>query len=225
MTANKAIILFSGGLDSTTCVAIAKERGFIPYALSFSYGQKHHIELEQGKKIARSAGVAEHKILDLPLNAIGGSALTDAAMSVQDYAGDGKIPATYVPARNIIFLSLALSWGEVIGAHDIFIGANFIDYSGYPDCRPDFLRSFEQMAALGTKMGVEENKFTIHTPLLMLNKAEIVREGIRLGVDYSQTLSCYRPDTDARACGTCDSCVFRKKGFAEAGVLDPTRYY
>ncbi len=221
----KAIILFSGGLDSTTCVAIAKEQGFIPYALSFRYGQKHEIELEQGKKIARAAGVVEHKILDLPLNAIGGSALTDTAIAVQDYAGDGNIPATYVPARNIIFLSFALSWGEVIGAHNIFIGANFIDYSGYPDCRPDFLRSFEQMAALGTKVGVEESKFTIHAPLLMLSKAEIVREGARLGVDYSQTLSCYRPDSDARACGTCDSCVLRKKGFAEANIADPTRYY
>ena len=220
----KAIILFSGGLDSTTCLAIAKQQGYSCYALSFSYGQKHNIELEQAKKIAQAAGVVEHKILTLPLAEIGGSALTDAGISVKDYSGDGHIPSTYVPARNIIFLSFALSWGEVVGAHDIFIGANFIDYSGYPDCRPDFLESFEKMAALGTKAGVEETKFSIHAPLLMLSKADIIREGLRLGVDYSQTLSCYRPDAKGHACGSCDSCVLRKKGFAEAGLTDPTRY-
>lgn len=221
----KAIILFSGGLDSTTCVAIAKEQGFVPYALSFSYGQKHQVELDQAKKFAKAAGIQEHKILELPLNAIGGSALTDPAINVQDHIGDGNIPATYVPARNIIFLSFALSWGEVVGAHDIFFGANFIDYSGYPDCRPDFLQAFEHMAALGTKAGVEDGKFTIHAPLLMLSKMDIIREGMRLGVDYSQTVSCYRPDADGRACGSCDSCVLRKKGFTDAGVPDPTRYY
>lgn len=225
MTAKKAIILFSGGLDSTTCVAIAKECGYIPYALSFSYGQKHQIELEQAKKIALAMGVVEHKILDLPLDAIGGSALTDASIALKDYAGDGSIPATYVPARNMIFLAFALSWGEVIGAQHIFIGANAVDYSGYPDCRPDFFHAFEKVAAVGTKAGVEEAKFTIHTPLLMLSKADIIREGIRLGVDYSYTFSCYRPDDEARACGACDSCVIRKKGFADAGVVDPTRYY
>lgn len=225
MVLKKAIILFSGGLDSTTCLAIAKEQGFTPYTLSFSYGQKHSIELEQAKKIAQRAGVTEHKILALPLNEIGGSALTDHAIDVPDYVGDGKIPSTYVPARNIIFLSFALSWAEVIGAHDIFIGANFIDYSGYPDCRPDFLRAFEQMAMLGTKMGVEQTKLTIHAPLLMMSKEDIIREGLRLGIDYSQTMSCYRPDNDGRACGKCDSCTLRKKGFANVGVDDPTRYY
>lgn len=221
----KAIILFSGGQDSTTCLAIAKEKGFACYALSFNYGQKHSIELEQAKKIAHTMGVVEHKILDLPIGQIGGSALTDEKLTVKDHVGDGKIPSTYVPARNIIFLSFALSWGEVVGAHDIFIGANFIDYSGYPDCRPDFLKAFEKMAVLGTKSGAEEEKFTIHAPLLMMSKADIVREGLRLGVDNSQTFSCYRPDAEARACGSCDSCTLRKKGFADAGVSDPTRYY
>ncbi len=219
-----AIILFSGGLDSTTCLAIAKSQGFVCYALSFSYGQKHQVEVEWAKKIAATSGVAEHKILNLPLDELGGSSLTDKQKKVDDHVANGSIPATYVPARNTIFLSFALAWGEVIGAVDIFIGANHIDYSGYPDCRPDYLQAFEQMAVLATKRGREGERFIIHAPLLQMNKADIIRAGVKLGVDYSQTLSCYRADAAGRACGSCDSCVYREKGFSEAGVDDPTIY-
>lgn len=220
----KAIILFSGGLDSTTCFAIAKSQGYDCYTLSFVYGQKHNIEIECARKLAKIYGAREHKILHLPLGEIGGSALTDAVTPVDDYQAKAGIPNTYVPARNTIFLSFALAWGEVVGAHDIFIGANIIDYSGYPDCRPDFLQAFERLALLGTKAVDENIQYKVHAPLISMNKAEIIREGIRLGIDYSQTVSCYRADANGRACGSCDSCTFRKKGFAEANVPDPTIY-
>lgn len=220
----KAIILFSGGLDSTTCLAIAKEQGFQCYALSFPYGQKHAIEIEFARKTAKFYGVLEHKILQLPLGELGGSALTDASMQVADYVASAAIPSTYVPARNTIFLTFALAWGEVIGAYDIFIGANDVDYSGYPDCRPDYLQAFEKMAMLATKVGREGQAFHIHAPLLRMTKAEIIREGVKLGVDYSTTISCYRADDKGRSCGKCDSCIFRKKGFEQAGVVDPTVY-
>lgn len=221
----KAIILFSGGLDSTTCLAIAKDQRFSCYALTFAYGQKHCIEVARARKMAEKCSVIEHKVLTLPLDDIRGSSLTDSNMIVSDYDGKGGIPNTYVPARNTIFLSFALAWGEVIGAHDIFFGANHLDYSGYPDCRPDYLQAFETTAMLATKAGVEGQRFKIHTPLLYMNKAEIICTGIRLGIDYSQTVSCYRADPEGRACGTCDSCTYRKKGFAEANVPDPTVYF
>jgi|SRR5579885_1839081 7-cyano-7-deazaguanine synthase len=221
----KAIIMFSGGLDSTTCLAIARSQGFSCYAMSFAYGQKHHVEVERAKAIAEQFGVIEHKTFSLPLDEIRGSSLTDVNMPVQDYQGGDKIPDTYVPARNTIFLSFALAWGEVIGARDIFFGANHLDYSGYPDCRPEYLQAFEKVAKLATKAGVEtDQQWTIHAPLLYMSKAQIIREGLRLGIDYGQTISCYRADQYGRACGACDSCTYRKKGFAEAGVADPTSY-
>jgi 7-cyano-7-deazaguanine synthase len=221
----KAIILFSGGLDSTTCLALATSQGFKCYALSFAYDQKHAVEVERAKVIAKQYGVIEHKILTLPLEEIGGSSLIDKQVEISDYQGTKEIPKTYVPARNTIFLSLALAWAEVIGAADIFLGANFVDYSGYPDCRPEYLSAFEKMAALATKVGVEQaQRFKIHAPLLKMSKAQIIQEGIRLGVDYSQTISCYRADSQGRACGNCDSCTFRKKGFQEAGLKDTTPY-
>lgn len=221
-----AIILFSGGLDSTTCLAIAKSQGFSCYALSFAYGQKHNVEIERAKEIAQHYGVVEHRKLVLPIGNYGGSSLTDVNIAVPDYSDTEDIPNTYVPARNTIFLAFALSWGEVIHAYDIFFGANCIDYSHYPDCRSEYLHAFEEMAMLATKVGVEEGpRFKIHAPLLRMNKAEIIREGIRLGVDYGRTISCYRADAKGHSCGTCDSCTYRKKGFAEAGVQDPTTYY
>jgi 7-cyano-7-deazaguanine synthase len=220
----KAIILFSGGLDSTTCLGLAKAQGFSCYALSFIYGQKHQVEIEYAKKIAAAAGVIQHKILNLPLGELGGSSLTDTASLVPDFQDHEAIPTTYVPARNTIFLSFALAWGEVIDGYDIFIGANHLDYSGYPDCRPDYLQAFEEMAMLGTKIGREGRSFKIHAPLLQMHKSQIIRAGIALDVDYSQTISCYRINTKGQACGNCDSCVYRKKGFAEAGVQDPTHY-
>jgi 7-cyano-7-deazaguanine synthase len=218
----KAIILFSGGLDSTTCIAIAKSQRFDCYALSFCYGQKQSAEIDSAKQIAAAAGVVEHKIVTL---ALGGSALTDADKQIEDFKTRDAIPNTYVPARNTVFLSVALGYAETVNAQDIFIGANIMDYSGYPDCRPDYLRAFEQMANLATKAGVEEGvKYSIHAPLLKMTKAEIIQEGIRLGVDYAPTVTCYRADQHGRACGKCDSCEFRKKGFMEAKVIDPTRY-
>jgi 7-cyano-7-deazaguanine synthase len=221
----KAIVLFSGGLDSTTCLAIAKSQGFNCYTLSFSYGQKHLIEVKRAKAIAVKNDVVEHKILSLPLDEIRGSSLTDKNIKVQDYKATQKIPDTYVPARNTIFLAFALAWGEVIGADHIFLGVNHVDYSGYPDCRPAYLHAFETVAKLATKAGVEGgHHFKIHTPLLHMSKAQIIQEGIRLGVDYSQTVSCYRADAHGRACGTCDSCAYRKKGFTEAGITDLTSY-
>jgi len=221
----KAIILFSGGLDSTTCLAIAQSQGYSCYALSFRYGQKHQIEVERAKSIAKQYGVIEHKFFSLPLDDIRGSSLTDVAIAVPDYLETSEIPNTYVPARNTIFLSFALAWAEVIGAKDIFFGANHLDYSGYPDCRPDYLHAFEKLAKLATKVGIEDNtQFKLHAPLLYLNKVEIIREGMRLGIDYGQTISCYRADDRGRACGNCASCTYRKKGFAEASIMDPTDY-
>lgn len=220
----KAVILLSGGLDSTTCLAIAKQQGFECYALSFNFGQKHNVELESAKHVATMLGAHEHKVLPLALGELGDSALTDKNIDVPDYAGDNQIPSTYVPARNTVFLAIALGWAEVLGAFDIFIGANDVDYSGYPDCRPEYLHAFETLANLATKAGVEGARFHIHAPLLRLSKSEIIQKGVELGIDYGLTVSCYRADAQGRACGKCDSCVYRKKGFKEAGVSDPTRY-
>jgi len=223
----KAVVLFSGGLDSTTCLAIAKSQGFELYALSFYYHQRHDVEIKAAKRVAESMGVKQHLVLELPLNKIGGSALTDDIDVPKDLNPEQttEIPITYVPARNTIFLSFALGWAEVLGAADIFIGVNAVDYSGYPDCRPEFIEAFEKMANLATKETVTGKfKFQIHTPLVKLTKAEIIKKGLELGVDYSLTHSCYDPDEHGLACGRCDSCYLRKKGFAEAGVPDPTLY-
>lgn len=220
----KAIILFSGGLDSTTCLAIAKSQGFLCYLLTFAYGQKHQVEVSHAKQLASHFDVAEHRILNLPINDFGGSSLTDKNLIISDYENASGIPNTYVPARNTIFLSFALAFGEVVDAYDIFIGANCIDYSKYPDCRPEYLCAFERMAGLATKAGDTGKQFTIHAPLLQMTKAEIIRKGLSLGVDYGNTISCYRADEEGRACGKCDSCVYRKKGFAEANITDPTVY-
>jgi 7-cyano-7-deazaguanine synthase len=221
----KAIILFSGGLDSTTCLAMAKAAGYTCYALTFQYGQRHAVEVTQAMRLANMLKVMEHKILSLPLLEFGNSSLTDQSIAVQDYTGDHKvIPNTYVPARNTIFLSFALAWAEVLNAKDIFIGANDVDYSGYPDCRPVYLQAFENMANLATKVTIDKPLFTIHAPLLRMKKAEIILEGIKLGVEYRETISCYRAGSHGLACGHCDSCVYRKKGFMEAGVQDPTQY-
>lgn len=220
----KAVILFSGGLDSTTCLAIAKAQGYDCYALSFDYGQKHNVELEHAKLVAKKMGVIEHKVVTLALNELGKSSLTDENSSVPDYEESTGIPSTYVPARNTVFLAIALGWAEVLNAFDIFIGANDVDYSGYPDCRPQYLHAFETLANLATKSGIEGKRFHVQAPLLHLKKKEIVQTGLRLGVDYSMTVSCYRADSEGRACGKCDSCVYRKKGFKEAGIVDPTKY-
>jgi len=221
--AKKAVVLLSGGLDSATVLAIARSQGYECYALSFDYGQRHVAELNASRKIAESLGAVEHKILPLSLDAIGGSALTDRNIEVPEQGGEG-IPVTYVPARNTVFLALALGWAEVLGARDIFVGVNAVDYSGYPDCRPEFIAAFENLANLATKAGVEGERFQVHAPLIEMTKAQIVRTGSDLGVDYSQTVSCYRADAQGRACGRCDSCRFRAQGFAEAGLPDPTRY-
>lgn len=220
----KAIILFSGGLDSTTCLAIAKSQGYDCYALSIQYGQKHDVEVECAKAIAKKFSVKAHKILSIPIDQFKGSSLTDSEVAVPDFQESSEVPSTYVPARNTIFLSLALAWAEVVCADDIFIGANEMDYSGYPDCRPKFLHSFEEMAMLGTKRGVEGHRLTIHSPLLRLSKAEIIKLGVGLGVDYGMTISCYRASSDGKSCGKCDSCTYRKKGFLEAEIEDPTDY-
>lgn len=223
-TAKKAVVLLSGGLDSATCLALAKAEGYQPVALSFDYGQRHHAELAAARRVAAAFGVADHRILRLDLGAIGGSALTDASIAVPTESSTG-IPVTYVPARNTVFLSFALGLAEVMAADDIFIGVNAVDYSGYPDCRPEFIQAFERMANLATKAGVEGHRMHIHTPLIALSKAEIIRSGLRLGVDYALTVSCYQADAEGRACGRCDSCRLRRQGFADAGVADPTRYY
>lgn len=220
----KAVILFSGGLDSTTCLAIAKSQGFDCYALSFNYGQKHGIELNAAKRIAAHLG-AIHKIIDLPIGQFGGSALTDSNFEVPEYKPNDGIPITYVPARNTIFLSFTLAWAEVLGAHDIFIGVSSVDFSGYPDCRPEFIQAFQTMANLATKIGVTEGNIRIQTPLGVLSKAETISLGLKLGVDYQMTVSCYRANDQGHACGKCDSCMLRKKGFADAGVEDATIYY
>ncbi len=220
---NKAVVLVSGGLDSTTTLAIAKDLGFDCYALSFDYGQRHISELGAAKRISKIFNVTDHKIINLNLEQIGGSALTDKTIDVPDAPSDG-IPVTYVPARNTIFLSYALAWAEVLDASNIFIGINAVDYSGYPDCRPEFIQAYENLAKLATKAGVEGGSFKIHTPLIDLNKADIINKGIELGVDYSTTVSCYQADDEGRACGVCDSCHLRKEGFEAAKLSDPTRY-
>jgi 7-cyano-7-deazaguanine synthase len=220
----RAVILLSGGLDSVTALAIAKSQGFECYTLSFNYGQRHDVELIAAEKLSKQAGAIEHKVIDIDLRAIGGSALTDNELDVPEDQGEEGIPITYVPARNTVFLSIALGWAEVLSAEAIFVGVNAVDYSGYPDCRPEFVAAFEQLANLATKAGVEGQKLTIQTPLLKLTKAEIIMQGTSLGVDYGQTISCYQADNDGRACGLCDSCQFRKQGFAQAGLADPTRY-
>jgi 7-cyano-7-deazaguanine synthase len=219
----KAVILLSGGLDSITVLALAKKQGFKCYALSFDYGQRHNAELKAAAQIAFDYQVEEHKVINIGLSSIGGSALTDEHIAVPDTAQEG-IPVTYVPARNTIFLSFALGWAEVLNAHDIFIGVNAVDYSGYPDCRPEFIKAFQQLANLATKASVEGEHFAIHTPLISLSKAEIIKLGTELGVDYNRTVSCYSADEQGRACGVCDACRLRKVGFTEAGIADPTRY-
>jgi len=224
----KAVVLSSGGVDSTTLMAIAKEEGYEIYSLSFNYGQRHSCELDAAKKVARVLGVQEHRIIDIDLGKIGGSALTDE-INVPKARSESEmkkeIPVTYVPARNTIFLSYALAWAEVLGASDIYIGVNAIDYSGYPDCRPEYIKAFENMANLAIKAAVEgKMKIHIRTPLIQMTKAEIIRRGVELGVDYRLTHSCYDPSPDGKACGQCDSCLIRKKGFREAGVTDPAEY-
>jgi 7-cyano-7-deazaguanine synthase len=220
----RAVVLLSGGLDSATVLAIARDEAYECYALSFDYGQRHRVELEAARRVAAGLGAREHRFFPMDLRLFGGSALTDASIDVPDAPTEG-IPVTYVPARNTVFLSIALAWAEVLEAHDIFIGVNAVDYSGYPDCRPEFIASFEQTANLATKAGVEGHRFSIHTPLIALSKADIIRTGSKLGVDYGLTLSCYNPDAAGRACGVCDSCRLRRAGFEAAGVPDPTRYY
>jgi len=226
MAGAPAIVLFSGGLDSTTCLAIARSEGFTPIALSFRYGQRHTVELECAAALAAAAGV-EHIVSDIDLAAFGGSALVDASIAVPkdgESSGASAVPVTYVPARNTIFLSIAMAVAEVRGSDDIFIGVNAVDYSGYPDCRPEFIDAFSNMAALATRRGIEGSPLRIHTPLLALTKAAIVERGLALGVDYSLTSTCYDPGRDGGACGGCEACVLRARGFAEAGVSDPTRY-
>lgn len=227
--AKKAVLLLSGGLDSTTTLAIAKAEGYELYALSFAYGQRHSHELEAAKRVAASMGVKEHRVATIDLAAFGGSALTEDAIAVPKDR-DAKdmahgIPVTYVPARNTIFLSFALAWAEVLKAYDIFIGVNALDYSGYPDCRPEFIRAYQDMANLATAYATEEKKhISIHTPLIHMSKAQIIKTGLSLGVDYGLTTSCYDPTPDGKACGHCDSCQLRKKGFNENGMSDPVRY-
>ncbi|SHE78571.1 7-cyano-7-deazaguanine synthase [Thermomonas hydrothermalis] len=222
-----AVVLVSGGMDSAVVLAIAREAGFAPHALSVRYGQRHTSELDAAARVARALGAVAHKTVHVDLRSIGGSALTDDIAVPTDADGHviGQgIPSTYVPARNTIMLSVALGWAEVLGATDLFCGVNAVDYSGYPDCRPAFITAFEALANLATKAGVEGQKFRVHAPLLHLSKAEIVREGLRLGVDFAQTVSCYQADPEGRACGHCDACRLRAQGFADAGVADPTRY-
>lgn len=225
----KAVVLLSGGLDSATALAIARAQGYGCYTLAFDYGQRHHSELEAAARIARAQGALEHKVVRLDLDLIGGSALTDMNMAVPERSlesiGDPGIPVTYVPARNTIFLAIALGWAEVLGARDIFIGVNAVDYSGYPDCRPEYIAAFETLANLATKAAVEGQGIRFHTPLIQLSKADIIGRGQSLGVDYALTVSCYQADASGRACGHCDSCLLRQQGFQQAGVADPTRYY
>ena len=219
----KAVVLLSGGLDSATALAIAREAGFACYALSLDYGQRHRAELAAAHRVADALGAVEHKVLPLSLDAIGGSALTDQSIAVPDHATEG-IPVTYVPARNTVFLALALGWAEVIGARDLFVGVNAVDYSGYPDCRPAFIAAFEALANLATKAGVEGSRFAVHAPLIEMTKADIIHRGAELGVNYALTVSCYQADEAGTACGVCDACRLRAQGFAAAGIADPTRY-
>jgi len=220
----KAVVLYSGGLDSTTCMAIARDMGFETYALSFAYGQRHSVELEKARTYAPLIGAKQHMVIDVNLRQVGGSALTADIEVPKDGGAEGEIPVTYVPARNTIFLSFALGWAEVLGAADIFIGVNALDYSGYPDCRPEFIEAFQQLANLATRAGVEGQPYRIHAPLIHLSKAQIIRQGLSLGVDYHLTHSCYDPNPEGLACGRCDSCLLRLKGFAEAGCQDPVPY-
>ncbi len=219
----RAVILLSGGLDSATVLAIAKSQGYDCYTISFDYGQRHRAELEASARLSKSLGATEHKVINIDLTAIGGSALTDSSIGVPSQHEEG-IPITYVPARNTVFMSIALGWAEVLNAQAIFVGVNAVDYSGYPDCRPDYIAAFEKMANLATKTGVEGLKLTIETPLIDLTKQAIIEKGVALGVDYGQTVSCYQADNQGRACGQCDSCRFRKQGFEKAGIEDPTPY-
>jgi len=218
-----AVVLTSGGLDSATVLAIAIERGFRCHCLSFDYGQRHRAELHAAARLASVLGAREHKIVKVDLRALGGSALTDDRIGVPTVPGDG-IPVTYVPARNTVFLAIALGWAEVLDCSDIFIGVNAVDYSGYPDCRPAFIKAFEKLAGLATRAGIEGDSFHVHAPLIEMRKAEIITRGISLGVDYAQTVSCYQASDDGQACGVCESCRLRREGFAAAGVPDPTRY-
>jgi 7-cyano-7-deazaguanine synthase len=220
----RAVVLLSGGLDSATTLAICRHDGFAPCALSFDYGQRHKLELNAAQRVAAALGAREHRIAKIDLRVFGGSALTDDIAVPKNHESDTEIPVTYVPARNTIFLSYALAWGEVLGAADIFIGANAIDYSGYPDCRPEFISAFERMANLATKAGAEGTRFKIHAPLISMSKAEIIRKGMELGVDFSLTHSCYDPGAGGVACGECDSCGLRLEGFRAAGLVDPIRY-
>jgi len=223
---NRAVVLLSGGLDSATVLAIARAEGFACHALSVDYGQRHAIELDAASRVAKALNAAEHRVMRLDLSALGGSALTDRSIAVPiGGVKSGEIPVTYVPARNTIFLALALAYAEVLGAHDVFFGANAVDYSGYPDCRPEFVQAFERLANLATKAGVEGRSMRLHTPIILLTKAEIIRRGRALGVDYTLTISCYQADAEGRACGLCDACRLRREGFAGAGLADPTVYY
>ncbi len=221
-----ALVLLSGGLDSATTLAMARAAGFDCYAISFAYGQRHRVELKAAEVIAKKFAVLEHRIVPIDLSAFGGSALTDSTIDIPEASEipHDDIPVTYVPARNTVFLSLALAWSEVLGVRDIFIGVNAVDYSGYPDCRGEFIRAFETMANLATRAGVEGDRFTIHTPLIDLRKADIIERGISLGVDYRHTVSCYQPNDHGEACGRCESCRLRREGFVASGVADPTRY-
>lgn len=219
----KAVVLVSGGLDSATCLAVAQARGFACFALSLDYGQRHRAEIKAARRLAQELGAVEHRTLQMDLGSFGGSALTDPSIAVPQRPTEG-IPVTYVPARNTIFLSLALAWAEILGSGDIFIGVNAVDYSGYPDCRPEFIEAFQRTARLGTRAGTEGKGFQIHAPLANFSKAEIVKEGVRLGVDFSVTVSCYQADESGTACGVCDACRLRQAGFEAAGIADPTRY-
>ena len=219
-----AVLLLSGGLDSATCLALARSQGFAVYCLSFNYGQRHCAELDAARRVAAAMGATEHRVINFGLAQFGGSALTDTSIAVPTGGVQPGIPVTYVPARNTIMLSLALAWAEVLGSRDIFVGVNAVDYSGYPDCRPEYIAAFEKMANLATKAGVEGVELRIHAPLIDLSKAEIIRAGSALGVDYGLTVSCYQADAEGRACGQCDSCRLRAEGFAAAGVTDPTVY-
>ena len=220
----RAVVLLSGGLDSATCLAIARAQGFECHALSVAYGQRHAAELAASVRVAAMLGAHAHRVAEVNLGQFGGSALTDAAIAVPETAGDGGIPVTYVPARNTVMLSIALAWAEVLGAADLFIGVNAIDYSGYPDCRPDFIAAFEALANLATRRGVEGERFRLHAPLITLTKGEIIQRGLALGIDYGATVTCYQADEAGRACGRCEACRLRRDGFAAAGIPDPTRY-
>lgn len=222
-TDRRAVVLLSGGLDSATTLALARDAGYACHALSLDYGQRHHAELAAARRVAAALGAIDHKVIPLDLTSIGGSALTDRGIAVPEQPSTG-IPVTYVPARNTVFLALALGWAEVLGAWDLFIGVNAVDYSGYPDCRPEYIQAFQRLCQLATRAGVEGGSFQVHAPLIHMSKAQIIRTGTQLGVDYARTVSCYAADADGRACGRCDSCRLRAAGFHDAGIADPTHY-